>query len=104
MTAALARRRRLGSLSPAEATRALIAFGQDLASHYRIIEIAVPLLQEASRLADAHVLRAYDAVQLAAALHLRRLDPALILVSADLELNAAASIEGIAVDDPNNHP
>lgn len=30
--------------------------------------------------------------------------PPATLVSADAELNAAATAEGIAVDDPNGHP
>jgi predicted nucleic acid-binding protein len=104
MTAALARRRRLGSLSPAQSGQALAAFGQDFAQQYRIVEIAIPLLQEASRRADSHVLRAYDAVHLAAALDIHRLNPSLTLLSADAELNAAATAEGLAVDDPNSHP
>ena len=104
MTAAIARRRRLGSLSPAQAGRALIAFRQDFAQQYRIVEMTIPLLQQGSQLADRHVLRAYDAVQLAAALDIHRLDPSLTLLSADAELNAAAMVEGLSVDDPNNHP
>ena len=104
MTAAIARRRRLGSLSPAEATRALTAFRQDFARQYRIVEIAIPLLQQASQLADRHVLRAYDAVQLAAVLEIHASDPTLTLVSADVELNTAALAEGLTVDDPNSHP
>ena len=60
-------------------------------------------------LARKHGLRAYDAVQLAAALDVSRLyqppgaNP-ITLVSADQELNAAATAEGLAVDDPNAHP
>jgi uncharacterized protein len=104
MTAALARRLRLGSLTPAEAGRALAAFRQDFAQEYRIVEIAIPLLQQASQLADRHVLRAYDAVQLAAALEIHSADPSLTLLSADTELNAAAMAEGLTVDDPNTHP
>jgi uncharacterized protein len=104
MTAAIARRRRLGSLSPAESGRVLSAFQQNLAQHYRIVEITIPMLQKASQLADRHVLRAYDAAQLAATLEIHRLDPSLTLVSADLELNAAAMAEGLSVDDPNSHP
>jgi predicted nucleic acid-binding protein len=61
-------------------------------------------MQEASRLADSHVLRAYDAVQLAAALDIHRLGLSLTLLSADAELNTAAIAEGLTVDDPNNHP
>jgi uncharacterized protein len=104
MTAAIARRRRLGSLSPLQAGQALAAFRQDFARQYRIVEVTIPLIQDASRLADLHVLRAYDAVQLAATLHIHRLDPSLTLVSADAELNTAALAEGLTVDDPNSHP
>jgi hypothetical protein len=94
----------MGSLGPAEAGRALATFRQDLAQQYRIVEITIPLLQEASRLANSHVLRAYDSVQLAAALEIHAADPSLTLVSADAELNAAARVEGLTVDDPNSHP
>jgi predicted nucleic acid-binding protein len=61
-------------------------------------------LQQASELADRHVLRAYDAVQLATTLDIHRLDPTLTLLSADVELNNAALAEGVPVDDPNKHP
>lgn len=48
-------------------------------------------------------------MQLAAALtiHDQRLAagfPALLLISADDDLNVAAHAEGLAVDNPNNHP
>jgi len=61
------------------------------------------------RLAAQHALRGSDAVQLAAAQRLnrhrlgRRLSP-IILISADADLNAAALVEGLRVDDPNSHP
>jgi predicted nucleic acid-binding protein len=100
MTAAIARRRRLSSLTAAQAGQALAAFRQDFAQQYRIVEITISLMQEASRLADSHVLRAYDAVQLAAALEIHAADSSLTLLSADAELNAAALAEGLAVDDP----
>jgi predicted nucleic acid-binding protein len=104
MTAAIARRRRLGSLTIAQAGTALNEFRLDFAQHYRIVEITIPLLRHASQLADLHVLRAYDAVQLAAVLDIHRLDPSLILLSADADLNAAAVAEGLPVEDPNLHP
>jgi uncharacterized protein len=61
------------------------------------------------RLADAHELRAYDAVQLAAALELNGRWLAagmsgITLVSADQDLNTAATAEGLMVEDPNVHP
>ncbi len=61
------------------------------------------------RLANSHTLRAYDAVQLAAALEiLRQRHEAgwvpVTLISADHALNTAAMAVGVAVDDPNSHP
>jgi uncharacterized protein len=59
-------------------------------------------------MARKHGLRAYDAVQLAAMMEVHRFyqtagfSPVIVL-SADLELNAAATAEGLAVDDPNTH-
>ena len=67
------------------------------------------ILSRAAALADAHSLRAYDAVQLAALVEVnlqRQANgmPSLTLVSADVELNTAATAEGIVVEDPNTHP
>jgi hypothetical protein len=57
-------------------------------------------------LAETHGLRGYDAMQLATALEVNTLRivsglPPLTLVSADVELNAAAIAEGLTVEDPN---
>jgi predicted nucleic acid-binding protein len=76
---------------------------------YRIVEITIPRLAEAMRLTDVHELRAYDAVQLAVALELNGRwlaagTSGITLISADLDLNAAATAEGLVVDDPNAHP
>jgi hypothetical protein len=60
-------------------------------------------------LARAHGLRAYDAVQLTAALEVNRdhqnagVGP-VTLVSADRDLNTAAAVEGRAVEGPTMHP
>ena len=57
------------------------------------------------RQANTHELRAYDAVQLAAAVSLNRLSGGgIVLVSADQALNAAAVAEGLTVGDPTIHP
>ncbi len=69
------------------------------------MEITPTLVNAAMRLADIHELRAYDAVQLAAALELNGRWLAagmggIILVSADQALNDAALAEGLTVDDP----
>ena len=59
------------------------------------------------QLAERKGLRGDDAVQLAAARAAitasRTLGAVVTLVSADLDLNAAAVAEGIAVEDPNTH-
>ena len=60
-------------------------------------------------LAETYGLRGYDAVQLAAAVEVNASYrsaglPPITLVSADVELNAAASAEGLTVDNPNFHP
>jgi predicted nucleic acid-binding protein len=66
------------------------------------------LLNRAMTLAETHSLRGYDAVQLAAyevnAFCTAHGLPPLTLVSADSELNTAATGEGLPVDDPNAHP
>jgi predicted nucleic acid-binding protein len=104
VTAALARRRGQPGLSVAQAKVALGLFRQDLAQDYRIAEITVALLHRAALLADAHTIRGYDAVQLAAALEVRVQVPGLILISGDGDLNAAAAVEGMPVEDPIAHP
>jgi len=104
VTAALARRRGQPGLSVVQPVAALRQFRRDFGQDYRVVEITVALLQRAAQLADTHALRGYDAVQLAVALDVHARDQALVLVSADAELNAAATAEGLRVEDPNTHP
>jgi hypothetical protein len=54
-------------------------------------------------------LRAYDSLQLAVAidialLHASRRVPAPVFISADQQLNQFATLEGLTVDNPNDHP
>lgn len=67
------------------------------------------VLDGAMILAKKYALRGYDAVQLAAALDANKELlaaglPALIVVSADGELNTAAIAEGLEVANPNDYP
>jgi predicted nucleic acid-binding protein len=106
--AAMARRRRDGSLPEADAAAAASDFRYDLSNQYRLVDITPTLVDHAMRAAEAHPLCGYDAVQLAAALGVqserRTLGlPSLIFVSADRGLNGAASAEGLTVDDANAH-
>jgi predicted nucleic acid-binding protein len=106
---AIMRRTREGALSAPDATAGITAFRFDLINHYRVVEITPQLTNRAVSLLQAHVLRGYDAVQLAAVLevNLDRLALGLspvLFICADSSLNAAAVAEGLAVDDPNAHP
>lgn len=109
VASAIARRQRNGLLSPAAAASILSRFRQDLITDFFIVEITASLLETAAGLADTRSLRAYDAVQLAAAMeaHSQRTTIGfadLVLVSADLDLNTAASTCGLPTEDPNRHP
>lgn len=81
---------------------------QDFATQYRIVALTEAIIRNEGSLARSHGLRAYDAVQLAAALETSRIfsrveATQLTVVSADAELNAAAIAEGLNVEDPNTH-
>jgi predicted nucleic acid-binding protein len=109
VTCAVARRRQGRTLTPPRASAILYRFRQHLAARYTIIEVTPPLLDDAMRLGNTRALRAYDAVQLAVALEVNRSHLAgghnpVTLVSADRDLNAAATAEGLAVEDPNSYP
>jgi uncharacterized protein len=108
LVSAIIRRRRNGDLTASAASAALADIRADFATDYQVIEIAAALITRAEALAEQHALRGYDAVQLAAALEVNAAyvaagQPPVILISADLELNAASTAEGLSVDDPNTH-
>lgn len=109
VVSALTRRARGGSLTQAQANKAINRFERSLFGRYAIVEIRPGVANRAMLLAKIHGLRGYDAVQFAAALTANdeRLSigaAALTLISADVALNAAASLEGLAVDNPNHRP
>jgi predicted nucleic acid-binding protein len=109
VTSAITRRQHKGDLSPAQAGAILGHFRRHLTQRYRVIELTPALFSNAMVAARKHRLRAYDAVQLAVALEVQRLQQdaglgPVTLVSADRDLNTAATAEGMAVDDPTVHP
>jgi predicted nucleic acid-binding protein len=108
IAAAVAARARAGTLSPVDAVTVLTTFRHDFRHEYRIIEITPALIEAAMSLAEAHAIRGYDAVQLAAALELHAeclaAGTPLTLISSDGMLNTAAAAEGVTVADPNSHP
>lgn len=109
MISALNRRRREKTLTLSEYQKIRDAFQSDCLNEYSIINIVDNLVVQANQLLEAHPLRAYDAIHLAAAIVVNRqlvsnnFTP-LTFVSADNQLNDAASIEGLLVDNPNDHP
>jgi predicted nucleic acid-binding protein len=109
VVAALTRLAKGGHISLADAVKNIAAFRHDLSAQYVAVPVNRQTVSFAMDLAEKHALRGYDAVQLACALaaNARRLAKRaspLTLVSADMELNAAAAAEGMPVDDPNLHP
>lgn len=85
----------------------LSAFKRDFAQGYIVVSVNTPVIQSAMTLAERHVIRGYDAVQLASALWVRdrvnKLQLDFIFVGADDKLNKAAVAEGLAVENPNDH-
>lgn len=112
VVAALARRAKSGSLSSADASYAISRFKSELVTHFRVTDLTAILANRAINIAETRQLRGYDAVQLATALFVYDELVAVgvptshtyVLISADAELNSAASLEGLRVDNPNNHP
>jgi uncharacterized protein len=107
--AAITRRQHSGDLSAAQAGAILGHFRRHLTQRYRVLDLTPSIFDDAMLKARKRRLRAYDAVQLAAALELRQqhqdagLSP-VTLISADQALNDAARAEGLTVDDPRAHP
>lgn len=92
---AVTRKARGSGLSATGAMKAIADFRQDFANEYPLVELTPTLIESAAGLAETHALRAYDAVQLAAALaintELTLAGVSLItVVSADQALNTAA--------------
>jgi predicted nucleic acid-binding protein len=97
------------SLPPPLLTRNLSDFKNDFQSQYQLISVNSTVVNHAMDLAESHRLRGYDAVQLAAAVEWQQVGKGiglllLTFVSADTLLNAAATREGLAVDNPLSHP
>jgi uncharacterized protein len=106
--AALTRRAKVKSQSSGY-TKSVKRFERDIKDRFSVFKINDSIISQAMKLAVKYGLRGYDAVQLASALYAEKelsqlnLSP-LIFVSADNELNNAAKIEGLTVENPNNYP
>ena len=109
IVAAITRRARGGSISATDARAVCNQFRGDLQTEYQIIEITEGVISAGMMLAETYGLRGYDAIQLAAGCAVNELClvnslPSVIFVSADDELNSAASSERLVIENPNNHP
>ncbi len=109
MCSAVARRQREGSISVLHANQILTAFRAHWNTQYFIVAIDQTVIDLAGKLVDQHPLRAYDAVQLAAALSIQgELSPPNVAVftflTADTRLLAIAQAESLLADNPNLHP
>ena len=105
MFSLLARREREGSITPG----ARVQLGDDFLIHFENEYLVIPLddsvLDNTRHLINKHPLRALDAIQLASALAaIRTLNTPLTFITADKNLLAAASAEGLNIDDPSAHP
>ncbi len=108
IVAVLMRRSRSGTMTEADAAAACSQFLADLPLDYQVVEVTEGIINPAILLVKKYKLRGYDAMQLAAGCQVNAVClatglPPLVFISADKELNAAASGEGLSVDDPNAH-
>ena len=98
---AVRRREREGDISGPDANRILQQVHQDASALYLVQPSSSAVIEEVSRLLDTHALRAYDALQLAGCLIVRRgvLSPP-TFVCADGRLCEAAEFEGLQAINP----
>jgi uncharacterized protein len=107
--AAITRRARGRSISAVDAAKGCSQFRNDLQTQYQVIEITENIIVSGMTLAETYGLRGYDAIQLAVGCAVNTLCiasslPPTVFVSADNELNIAASSESLIVENPNKHP
>jgi len=108
IVSAITRRAKNGSLNVADAIAIRNQFKQDFQTEYQIIEISDKIINSAINIAESYALRGYEAVQLASGRELNILCITNVLtganfVSADNNLNTAASDEGLIVENPNDY-
>lgn len=109
VVATLCRKAREAAISATERDNLIADFRNDTGATYGVRPIATQVYTRAGDLCRVYRLRAYDAIQLAAALALR--DDTLasgvtapIFVCADNDLLSYAASEGLGVENPNSYP
>ncbi len=106
---AMMRRAREGSIQVDESAELIRTFEAHCVTQYRLVPTEHATVGLAVQLAQQHPLRAYDAIQLATAIHVHHIlvtnaFPAPVFVSADDVLLVAAQAEGLVTENPNQHP
>ncbi|MBN1886849.1 MAG: type II toxin-antitoxin system VapC family toxin [Thermoflexales bacterium] len=106
---ALNRRQREANISLLDYAELVSDFDAICTGEYQLVELTPLVIKRAKSLLERHSLRASDAVHLASALlvqdTLRSAGlPSLTFLAADDQLLAAARTEGLATDNPNEHP
>jgi len=109
VVSALNRRVREGTVTTLDYARLAGRFRDDCRTRYQLVAVNNAILRIACDMLERYPLRAYDAVHLATALSAnRRLASAgatgLVFLCADDRLLRAAAAEGLAADNPNDHP
>ena len=109
VVASICRKGHEKSITMDERDKVIATFRQDTLEGYDVRAVTTETYTKAGDLCRVHRLRAYDAVQLACALHLRdetrkKKLPDPILVCADNNLLSIASAEGLDIDNPNSYP
>lgn len=105
MYSLLARREREGSISLASRNQIQANFLLHTEHEYLTIPLDTQVLTQAQTLVNRHTLRTLDALQLASALYaVQILQEPISFITADKSLLAAASGEGLLVDNPNAYP
>ena len=105
---ALSRAQREGRIGMKRRNESAALFILEVQEVLESISVSAEIRQSAHRLALRHPLRAYDAVHLATALalekRLRRSGISVpVFISADANLLAAARVEGLMIENPNEH-
>lgn len=108
VAAALAAKQRAGFLSTQDYEQTMAEFIDDANRQYTAVIVDAVLIDLAVSLTRRQKLRGCDAIQLASAITLNvsltsQDLPPLIIVAADSDLLAAATAEGLIVENPSSH-
>jgi uncharacterized protein len=109
IVAAITRAERGRRISASDALAVRAQFKNDLHIEYQVMEVTESIIVAGMVLAETYGLRGYDAIQLAAGCAANTLCISsglapIVFVSADSELNVAASNKDLIVENPNKQP